>query len=287
MDEFTAVLKAREFVAAVAPTTAPVPLDAYLRYLGSKLHIEDDMGVEEDGNSFDENGRHHICVNGKHRNERRRFTICHEIAHKVLGLASEHHSGPDWSYTRKSPNEVLCDVFAAEILLPYRLFKPHVDKATISFAAIEDLSGMFEASLTATGSRFAVLAAPPCAFVLSEKGKVRYSSRSTSLRNAGAWITLGAPLPDGCLAARIRGGNSYDGAEEVAADLWFSGWERGGALLEDARCLTSWDQTLSLLWFEDEDVPPQWRSSREEEEEVGLKELDGVLPWPDKSRRRR
>ena len=29
------------------------------------------------------------------------------------------------------------------------------------------------------------------------------------------------------------------------------------------------------------------RSAREEDEDVGLRELDGILPWPGKSRRRR
>ncbi len=47
-----------------------------------------------------------------------------------------------------------------------------------------------------------------------------------------------------------------------------------------------WDQTVSLIWFEDEEVPSPPRSLREEEEEVGLHELDGVLPWPGKKRRR-
>jgi len=46
-------------------------------------------------------------------------------------------------------------------------------------------------------------------------------------------------------------------------------------VLEEARYLTRWDQTLTLLWFEDEEVPQE----KEIEEDVGLKELDGVLPW--------
>jgi hypothetical protein len=73
----------------------------------------------------------------------------------------------------------------------------------------------------------------------------------------------------------------------VDADVWFSNWERGGSLLEDARHFAQWDQTVALLWFEDEEVPAPSRDRRErEEEEFGLAELDGVLPWPGKKRRK-
>ena len=72
-----------------------------------------------------------------------------------------------------------------------------------------------------------------------------------------------------------------DGPEETDAEIWFSNWDRGGVLLEDARHLAQWDQTVALIWFEDEEVPaPERDRHRREEEESGLAELDGVLPVP-------
>ncbi len=68
--------------------------------------------------------------------------------------------------------------------------------------------------------------------------------------------------------------------------MWLSDWDRSGMLLEEARHLKQWDQTLTLLWFEDEEIVPVKRETREEPEELGLKELDGVLPWPGKKRRK-
>jgi len=136
------------------------------------------------------------------------------------------------------------------------------------------------------GSRFATLATAPCAFVLSEQGKVRYASRSTALREAKAWVALRMPLPQASVAARLRAGGVLDGPAEIDADVWFSDWDRGG-LLEDARHLKQWDQTVALLWFEDEEVPPQRQDrQKQEEEEFGLAELDGVRPWPGKKRRK-
>ena len=287
MDELSVVLKARALINKVSPSTIPVPIEAYVEHVGAVLRLDHDLGPDEPGYCFPKNGKHCICVNAKDREERQRFTACHELAHIVLELPSDHVELPWWSYAKRSPNEISCDVFAAELLLPYKLFKPLVEKADMSLAAVDDLAGRFVASITATGSRFATLVSAPCAFVLSEQGKVRYASRSTALREANAWIQPRTPLPEGSLSARARAGSVSDGPEETEADVWFKDWARGGALLEDARYLKQWDQTLTLLWFEDEEVPPPSGDRRQrEEEEFGLAELDGTLPWPGKKRRK-
>jgi Zn-dependent peptidase ImmA (M78 family) len=287
MDELSVVLKARELINKVRPTTIPVPIKSYVEQVGAVLRVEHDLEPNEAGWSFESNGKHYICVNAKDREERQRFTACHELAHIVLRLPSDHKELPWWSYAKRSPNEIFCDVFAAELLLPYKLFKPLVEKADISLAAVDDLAERFVASNMATGSRFATLVSAPCAFVLSEQGKVRYASRSTALREVNAWIPPRMVLPQGSLSERLRAGRTCNGPEEVEADVWFNNWDRGGALLEDARHLRKWDQTVALLWFEDEEVPAPKQDRRErEEEEFGLAELDGILPWPGKKRRK-
>jgi hypothetical protein len=41
--------------------------------------------------------------------------------------------------------------------------------------------------------------------------------------------------------------------------------------------LGQWDQTLTLLWFDDEELPPTTpERKRWEEETYGLRELDGI-----------
>jgi IrrE N-terminal-like domain len=287
MDELTVVLKARELISKVGPTEVPVPIEPYAEQIGAMLRVDHDLGVDEAGYSLPVKGKHYIYVNGKDSEERRRFTACHEIAHVALGLPSEHQAGPWWSYAKRSPNEIACDVFAAELLLPYNLFKPLVNKSDISFAAVDGLATDFVASTVATGSRFAAIVGAPCAFVLSEQGKVRYASRSTCLREANAWVQPRLPLPKGSACARLRAGGTCDGIEEIEADIWFSNWERGGVLLEDARHLAQWDQTVALIWFDDQEVPaPTRHRHRCREDESGLAELDGVLAWPGRKRRK-
>ena len=287
MDDLKVMSRARAFLRDINSVAIPAPIQAYVDKVNGKLKSDKTMGPDEAGYSFQSKGSYVITVNGNDRCERQNFTICHEIAHIVLGLPSEHGNGPSWSYAKRSPNEIACDIFAAELLLPYHVFKPIAEQTDFGFAAIGQLAKRFEASLSATGSRFAAMVDAPCACVLAEQGKVRYPARSTSLRAASAWISPGSRLPAESLAEKLRGGSAYAGPIELAADLWFDSWSRGGVVLEDARCYRDWDQTLSLIWFEGEEVPSPPRTVREEEEETGLRELDGILPWPGKSRCRR
>ena len=287
MDEFSVVLRARNFVREAGPLVLPPSVEAYVQHMGGVLRHDSDLSDVEPGYSFESNGKHFICVNESDSEERRRFTACHEVAHIVLGLPSDHSSLQWWSYARRPQDEILCDVFAAELLLPYRLFEPLVREEQMGFSAIDELGRRFGASTTATGSRYATVMDVPCAFVLSEKGVVRYTSRSKTLREARGWIRPRMDIPPESLSANVRTGGKDTGPDEIAADVWFSDWRRGGVVLEEARYLKSWDQTLTLLWFEDEEVPPLRRDGREmEDEEPLLGELDGTLPWPGKRRRR-
>ena len=63
------------------------------------------------------NGKRVITVNSVETEERQRFTICHEIAHVILELPSKHDEVPSWSSAKRDVNEVMCEVFAAELLM--------------------------------------------------------------------------------------------------------------------------------------------------------------------------
>ena len=175
MDEFSAVLRARKFVRETDSSGLPPSVEDYLKHIGGVLRYEPDLPEDEPGYSFESKGKHFICVNAKDGEERQRFTACHEIAHIILGLPSEHSAMPWWSYAGRPKNEILCDVFAAELLLPKQLFEPLVREEQIGFSVIDELAHRFRASTTATGSRYAFVMDAPCAFVLSQIGIVRYA----------------------------------------------------------------------------------------------------------------
>lgn len=103
--------------------------------------------------------------------ERQRFTICHEILHTFFpGFREERRSRTDrtvGSYERSQLEEYLCDVGAAELLLPRQSFlaalpgEPQIDD-------VIELADLFEASLEATAIRMVNLASLPMAVVVLE-----------------------------------------------------------------------------------------------------------------------
>lgn len=295
MEELTVILKAREFVNKVGIDSVPVDLERCSTAVNAEIRVCNDLGDEESGQTFSLKGRNIITVNGNHTEERQRFTVLHEIAHIVLGLPSKHHDGVIktadlMSYGNRPKEEVLCDVFAAECLLPYSFFKKDIDGVDICLDTIKRLSKRYKASIVSTGSRFAVNCEEPCSFLLIEGGKIRYVSSSKFLRELKGWIDIGVPVPQNSVASRvIKNQSATEQYDEVPTEAWFNNSVGGYDLLcEEAIFMREWDQCLSILWF-DESLRPTGEIRSYEEgygETPLLEELSGELPWPSKSRRR-
>ena len=93
----------------------------------------------------------------------------------------------------------------------------------------------------------------------------------------------------GSVAWRLRSsGISAADTDEIAQDIWFDNWEKGLDLWELSRHYAGTDTTTSLLWFDSEDLPEVEvnRYGVRVEDDGGLAELTGQLPWPGRSRRR-
>jgi len=293
VDEFDAILRARRVSSRLTADQIRLSLESYLKAMSALpddivLRFDKTLGGNQAGHTVVVAGKRCIIINGNDRPERQRFTACHEVAHIVLGLPTEHENAGS-QFARRSLNETLCDVFAAELLLPCHLFQPLVADPDFGFAAIEGLASNFVASLAATGSRFAAVCDRPCAFVLTQNATIKYASRSKSLRESGGWIRPGRKVPERSLAAQLIRSAKVDGPIEVSADEWLGDWKRGGVLQEDGRHFPRWNQTLALLWFEDNRVRMSSSDNLDDDddEEPALRPLDGTLPWPGKSRRRR
>jgi Zn-dependent peptidase ImmA (M78 family) len=283
MDEIGVQQKARAFVAGVDTSDIQNDLTPYAQAANAKI-VKEELGVGESGYTITKpNRKHVITVNSLESVERQRFTICHEIAHIVLELPSSHAEVPSWSFAKRDMNEVICDTFAAELLMPYAAWRAQVPQKEPSAEIIEYMATMFRTSFPAAASRYATLTDRPCAYVTMERGQVRYAARSTALRQVGAWITPRSPIPLGSVAYRLRtAGFSQMETGEVAQDIWFENWEKGLDLWELARHYGRADTTVALLWFDEEDLPEVEvnRFGLREPTDDGLAELTGELPWP-------
>lgn len=289
MDETDVQQKARAFVAGVDASDIQNDLTPYAQAANAKI-IKEELGAGESGYTVTKpNGKHIITVNSLEPIERQRFTICHEVAHIVLKLPSSHTDVPSWAFAKQDVNEVMCDTFAAELLMPYAAWRAKIPQKEPSAEVIEHMATAFRTSFPAAASRYATLSERPCAFVTMDRGQVRYAAQSTSLRRAGAWIAPRSPIPRGSVAYRLReAGFSQLETEEVAQDVWFENWEKGLNLWEVARHYGRTDTTVALLWFEEEDLPEVEvnRFGLRESTDDGLAELTGELPWPSGRRSR-
>ena len=289
MDETDVRQKARAFITKVDTSNIREDLSPYVTAANAKVK-KDELGEGESGYTITKpNGKHIITVNSLETEERQRFTICHEIGHIVLGLESSHEEVPSWSYAKRHPNEIACDAFAAELLMPYQQWLSKVPSEEPSLELILEMAQFFGTSFPAAASRFASLSDMPCAFVTMERGQVRYAARSTALRNVGAWVSPRSKIPVGSVAHQIRSSeNNSTKTGEVPQDLWFDNWEKGLDLWELSRHYTRTDTTISLLWFDSDELPEREvsRFGTRTEDDGGLAELTGELPWPGRSKRR-
>jgi len=281
MDEQDVVRKARAFIQGLDLSNIRENLDPYLTKANARVR-EEELGLGESGTVAEIRGKLVITVNSNETLERRRFTICHELGHRVLGLDSSHQHVPPWGHVKRDMTEVLCDVFAAELLMPHDQFSAACRNREPSLATMLSLMEAFKTSFPATGSRFARLTNTPCAFVNMQGGLVRYAAMSTPLRALGARIALKTPIPARSLAARLRQAKASEYQDgEVSQDEWFENWPSGLDLIELSRHHGASDTTLSLMWFEEEDAPKVEvdRFGRRVDEDNGLDELTGELSW--------
>ena len=113
--------------------------------------VVDDDDIPVVGELRRERGAFKIVCSAGQAPERRRFTIAHELAHILF-----EKTGP------RAPRvgadlERLCDMLAAEILMPKAVFQAALRQSTVDTSVVKRLATRFQTSLTATVLRCAEL----------------------------------------------------------------------------------------------------------------------------------
>lgn len=132
-------LAARKLLNSMGIEKPPVNLEPIAKRLGIEL-LKDDLGDELSGVLIKEGEKLVIFVNAGHHENRRRFTIAHEIGHHVLGHPGEMFV--DKTLRQKAIvvrrdgrssegtdiDEIQANRFAAELLMPKQLVESEVSK---------------------------------------------------------------------------------------------------------------------------------------------------------------
>jgi hypothetical protein len=292
--ELKTISQAWEFQKEAGIAERPVAIEKYLKAIGAELKVRDDFRDDEAGQLLQFGDRLIIAVNGRHPIERQRFTVLHEIAHIRLNLPSSHSKSTSveqlLGYSKRPREEILCDLFAGECLLPRALFQADVLRRDCSFATVQELAELYQSSLAATGSRFAAYSSAPCCWVLADDRNVRYAACSPSLRDAGFFLRIGIEIPRASVLGRLR-----DGAagvrpgipETVPSHVWIhNDCTSVDELVEAAIVSTQIRQGVGLLIAELAEENNRGERISEDDEDTLLPELDGQLRFQGKRKRR-
>lgn len=283
MDEVIVQAKAREFLKQHRVESYPVDAKALAETIGFKVVFDDDLSSLESGYSLKRRNKKGLVINANDSPERQRFTILHEVAHDVLNLPSNHGYGLETSelesYQRRPQEEIACDIFAAECLVPWYLLKPLTDSYSFDKDSIDELAGDFQASRSCMASRFAQESSEKHIYILSESGVIKNVVSSKDVTDMKYWVEIGISLPKESVAFKALKSEDDTLTDEYGANIW-SGSPIANQYFcyEEVITLPNWNQTLSLITLEEREIEDQQRHQNTDDD-ILLDELSGVLPW--------
>jgi len=190
---------------------------------------------------------------------RRRFTIAHELGHFLITTHKniQRCTSADleiFGSGKKSMSmEVEANLFAANLLMPRKVFFEKIRNEDPSGQLFEHLTDFFGSSLTSTLIRYANFSHESVAVVMSENSKIKWAIPSSGFKY---YIPSKVPLSEGSMAIEYFQGNEVpDEFEDIGADLWFDTSEIQHHLLlkELAWPMPYYNSVISVLWLEEDE----------------------------------
>lgn len=194
-----------------------------------------------------------ITVDSSSSPARRRFSVAHELGHWMcdrgrIGFScTEQILIAGWGGANP---EHRANTFAAELILPRKMFKERAKSCEPSLANCRALARAFGTSLTATALRLVDLGPRVAIAVYTERGNVRWTRRSGEVP-PGIRVRQ-VPGSTTEVAKAANGGRCGEGPWEITADEWFVHPRSDEfTIIEDAVEVAP-GVVLTLLWWRDE-----------------------------------
>ncbi len=191
-----------------------------------------------------------IRISPTDREERKRFSIAHEIGHIVLNHLHSvgHHacSDEDMQNWYDLNQEAEANLFAAELLMPKKIIEKRCQVERVDFRPIKTIAKEFRTSLTATAIRFVRFCPESCALIFSEKGKIKWCYKSASWWD---YIQKGKALDKRSIAYDYFQGESIpEGPVEIEADAWTTSQDID-SIVEHTIGAPNYNFALTTLWL--------------------------------------
>lgn len=159
---------ARTLLEEAEITTYPVNLELVGSF--QRIHTIETVDMQESGRLIPDRDGFRVQVNRGHSQGKQRFTIAHEIGHTLVpAYRRAPYAVQDIDtgmFAGGQEEEYLCDVAAAELLMPDHLFRSQASALSCSLDTVVTLARQFGASREATARRLVSLNHWPCAVAL-------------------------------------------------------------------------------------------------------------------------
>ena len=188
---------------------------------------------------------------------RRRFALAHEIGHRKLHRRFHPNmncSEIDLSGFTKKRLEIEANYFAAELLMPTRMFQPQCIEGEPSIYRIRRLSEEFQVSVTAAAIRFVEECNHYCVVVFSKNGIIKgWRDRADRYNDFSRrfWIPVRNRVHEGTVTWRCLIGEQHSSEMgRVDPTCWLpESSHRDVELREQSISLGPDRGTITLLWF--------------------------------------
>lgn len=227
-----------------------IDIEAIAQYCGATIVYEPLIGCE--ARILGTDARAIITVNSDSPRVRQRFSGGHELGHwmrdrrKTAFVCAESIFQSEW---RVNNAEAKANEFAAELLMPTKVFGAHARSRDMTFATVRDLANRFGASTTAAAIRLVAVGSYPAVLIFSRDGRRRWFVRGPDV--PGSIWPREEPTPYS-VAGDLFSGKAGRTPTEIRADAWLSyRGARNHLVVEDSIPLMR-GTVLTLVWWRDE-----------------------------------
>ncbi|WP_417857799.1 ImmA/IrrE family metallo-endopeptidase [Xanthomarina gelatinilytica] len=242
-----------------------MPMDLFVSALGATL-IEEPL-KNSDGKIIRGNTKTLIKINSEILyEEKKRFTIAHEVGHYLLhdkldlAVHNENSNTLNWfqnieQQAKKGIQEYEANDFASELLMPEIIFRKFIEYKSFSPSLIKEISIRFKTSLTSVVYRLITLDVFPLLVVFISDGVVRYWRKSSDLKGWLKDVTKLSPPEDSVAKEYIDADYDFiykgeEKAQEIERSTWFKLYENqeDSDFMEYCIPTKQYKTIISIIW---------------------------------------
>lgn len=216
-------------------------LEDVLEGAEARLHTQGNRGIVTIRKNIPEVGR-------------KRFALAHDIGHFILHRSRTRprmcteSEFLNWYHT--SVEEPEANVFAAELLMPEKLFKEACTGMTPGFRNVEKLSQVFTTSISSSAFRYVEIGNYPCALICCRAGKLAWFNLSTDYCHRVLPVGTGLHRNTAVWEFFNSGKRPPDEQELTLPEYWLEAgtFDSSTKLFVHCLAMPRYDTIMVLLW---------------------------------------